>query len=112
MSDSIEGPVSNDAINRDCGENAISIWRKRLAFRAWHRGTREADLLIGSFADKTLPDLDGSGLEQFEDLLACPDPDLYDWMTGRTAPPQEHDHRVIAAFERVQVCRSSTLTRS
>ncbi len=82
-------------MNPDLKENATTIRRKRLLFRAWHRGTREADLLIGSFADKILPELDAEGLDLFEDLLACPDPDLYDWLTGRTVPPQEHDHRVM-----------------
>jgi antitoxin CptB len=74
---------------------AISIWRKRLLFRAWHRGTREADLLIGNFAERTLPELGEEGLKQFEALLACPDPDLYDWMTGRSLPPEDHENHVM-----------------
>ncbi len=79
----------------DCGENAIYTRRKRVKFRAWHRGTREADLLIGSFADKIVPELDERGLDQFETLLECPDPDIYDWMTGRSQPPPCHDHEIM-----------------
>jgi hypothetical protein len=38
---------------------ALDTLRRKLRFRAWHRGTREADLLIGSFADRHLHDSDG-----------------------------------------------------
>ncbi len=82
-------------MKREYGKIAISDRKKRLKFRAWHRGTREADLLIGSFADFVLPDLDESALDQFEELLQCPDPDIYDWMTGRSAPPSEHDNDIM-----------------
>lgn len=67
------------------------IRRKRLLFRAWHRGTREADLVLGSFAAAHLGGFDESQLDAFEALLECPDADLFDWLTGRTAPPSEHD---------------------
>ncbi len=95
------------AMNPDSNENAISIWRKRLAFRAWHRGTREADLLIGGFADKNLADFDEAGLSQFEALLACPDPDLYEWMIGRSSPPDIHDHRVMRLLKEFNFARSN-----
>jgi antitoxin CptB len=75
--------------------------RKRLLFRAWHRGTREADLILGSFADQHLAGLDESQLDRFEALLEVPEPDLFDWITGRAAPPPECDHdvtRLLLAF--------------
>jgi antitoxin CptB len=70
--------------------------RRKLGFRAWHRGTREADLLIGSFADRHLPEFGEAELCQFERLLAENDPDIYDWMTGRQPIPAEHDNPVTA----------------
>jgi len=68
--------------------------RKRLLFRSWHRGTREADLLLGSFADAHLAGFDEAQLDRYEALLELPDPDLFDWMTGRCAPPCDHDNDV------------------
>jgi antitoxin CptB len=77
------------------------IRRKRLQFRSWHRGTREADLILGSFAEANLAAFDESGLDRYESLLECPDADLFDWITGRTAPPPEYDTdvtRLLLAF--------------
>jgi antitoxin CptB len=77
------------------------IRRKRLLFRSWHRGTREADLLLGSFAEANLAGFDEARLDRYEALLECPDADLFDWITGRTAPPAESDTdvtRLLLAF--------------
>ncbi len=92
----------------DYGQNAISDRKKRLKFRAWHRGTREADLLIGSFADLALPDLDELGLQQFEELLQCPDPDIYDWMTGKAVPPIEHDNEIMRRLKEFRFVSSDS----
>ncbi|MGM0562206.1 MAG: succinate dehydrogenase assembly factor 2 [Pseudomonadota bacterium] len=69
--------------------------RKRLRFRSWHRGIREMDLLVGSFADKRLAELDAEQLSRYEELLLESDPDLYAWMTGRAEPPDELNHDVM-----------------
>jgi len=63
--------------------------RKRLLFRSWHRGTREADLILGSFAEANLGRFDEGRLDRYEALLECPDADLFDWITGRTPPPPD-----------------------
>ncbi|TMK35429.1 MAG: succinate dehydrogenase assembly factor 2 [Alphaproteobacteria bacterium] len=77
------------------------IRRKRLFYRAWHRGTREADLLLGSFAEAYLCAFDAAQLDRFEALLECPDAELFDWINVRAAPPAEYDHdvtRMLLAF--------------
>ena len=71
------------------------IRRKRLLFRAWHRGTREADLILGSFGDAHLPGFDAGQLDRFEALLDCPDAELFDWINARAVPPPEYNHDVI-----------------
>ena len=79
----------------------LDIRRKRLLYRSWHRGTREADLLLGGFADAHLAGFDGTRLDRYEALLECPDADLFDWITGRAAPPPEYDTdvtRLLLAF--------------
>ncbi|HEY9548759.1 MAG TPA: succinate dehydrogenase assembly factor 2 [Kiloniellaceae bacterium] len=76
--------------------------RKRLRFRSWHRGTKEMDLLIGSFADAHLSGFGRDQLDRFEALLDVPEPVVYDWVLGRSDPPAEHDHdvtRLLLAFE-------------
>ena len=69
--------------------------RKRLLFRAWHRGTRETDLLLGSFAERHLGGFGPAQLAEFERILEIDDPRLFDWLTGRSAPPPEHDGGVM-----------------
>ncbi len=69
--------------------------RKRLLFRSWHRGTREADLSLGRFAEAHLAAFDDRQLQRYEALLACDDADLIDWVGGRAAPPPELDHDVM-----------------
>jgi antitoxin CptB len=70
--------------------------RKRLRFRAWRRGFREIDLILGAFADAHLAELDEAGLEAFERLLEAPDQDVYEWITGRAPAPPEHDGPTLA----------------
>ena len=77
------------------------IRRKRLLLRAWRRGTREADLILGSFAETHLAGFDAARLDRFEALLDVPDADLFDWLWHRAAPPPEYDSdvtRLLLAF--------------
>ena len=69
--------------------------RKRLAFRAWHRGMKELDLLIGGFADRHLADLSPDQLDRFEALLDVPEPLMYAWLMGQARPPAAFDHDVM-----------------
>jgi len=77
---------------------SIKDRRNKLVFRAWHRGTREMDLLLGSFADAHVGTFTESQLDEFEHLLTCQDPDLYDWKCGRGAPEGEDDNAVMKLF--------------
>lgn len=77
--------------------------RERLRFRSWHRGTREMDTLLGRFADAHLAQFSPQELNAYEELLLCSDPDLFDWVTRKTAVPSEQDtpviRRLIAFFD-------------
>ncbi|MDX2104522.1 MAG: succinate dehydrogenase assembly factor 2 [Alphaproteobacteria bacterium] len=84
----------------------LVVRRKRLKFRAWHRGTRETDLMIGRFADSHLDHFDTADLDRFEALIEVPDLVLFDWLTGRAEPTPEFDHAVfrqMAAFVQTPV---------
>jgi antitoxin CptB len=65
--------------------------RRRLLFRSWHRGIREADLLMGRFADSCIGELSEAELDQYESLLEVPDHDLYVWVTGEMEIPALYD---------------------
>ena len=56
--------------------------RRRLLFRSWHRGTREADLIMGRFADAHIEGFSDAELDQYEHLLDAIETDLLAWVTG------------------------------
>lgn len=68
---------------------------KKLLFQSRHRGTREADFLIGGFAERHLRDLSDAEIDTFERLLAEPDPDIVDWVLDRTPAPAAHQGRIL-----------------
>lgn len=70
--------------------------RKKLKFRAWRRGFREIDLILGGFADRNLVAMDEAGLAAFEALLEASDQDVYEWITETALPPPEHDTPTLA----------------
>ena len=70
--------------------------RKKLKFRAWRRGFREIDLILGPFADRRLDALDGASLDAFEALLHANDQDVYAWIMEYQAAPPEHDTPTLA----------------
>jgi antitoxin CptB len=76
----------------------IETRRKKLLFRAQRRGFKEVDLIFGAFADAHLAGLDGGQLDRFEALLAVPDWQIYEWLTGATPVPAEHNNDVFAAL--------------
>jgi antitoxin CptB len=65
--------------------------RRRLLYRAWHRGTREMDLIMGRFADAVISELTEADIDAFETLSEVPDPDLYAWLSGGRPVPAEYD---------------------
>ena len=76
-------------------DGADAVRRRRLTFRAWHRGMREVDLLLGRFADASVAGMDEENLAAFEALLDLPDPEILSWLTGKTTVPREHDTRFV-----------------
>ena len=71
----------------------------RLSFRAWRRGFREADLILGPFADLRLPFMSDAELTQFEALLEVPDQDLFPWLIRREPCPAEWQGPVMDAIQ-------------
>jgi antitoxin CptB len=70
--------------------------RKRLTLRAWRRGFREMDLILGSFADSRAAAMSEAELVAFEALLEEPDQEVYDWILGRAPAPAIHESPLLA----------------
>ncbi len=69
--------------------------RRRLLFRATHRGTHENDLLIGGFVAARLADFSAGDLDELEALLEMLDVDLADYLTGRRPIPPRDDSPML-----------------
>lgn len=72
--------------------------RRRLLYRATHRGTYENDLMIGGFVRARLARFTPAELDAVEALMELPDAELADWLTGRLPVPPEHDTPMLRAI--------------
>jgi antitoxin CptB len=73
--------------------------RKRILFRAWHRGMREMDLIMGRFAEQNLDTMSDADLDVFELLIEAQDRDLLSWITNREPTPVNYDTAVFQALK-------------
>ena len=83
------------------GPAGLDERRRKLRYRAWHRGTREMDLVLGRFADAQLTAMSAAELDAFEALMEAPDPDLFGWIVGQAPVPVTFDgalFRRLVAF--------------
>lgn len=76
-------------------DGKMDAHRRKLTFRAWRRGFREMDLLMGGFADAHMARLDEDGVAEFERLLSVPDWEVYAWLIGQKPVPPNHAGPVL-----------------
>ncbi|BCH25094.1 FAD assembly factor SdhE [Mesorhizobium sp. L-8-3] len=69
--------------------------RRKLLFRSWHRGMREMDLILGTFADAEIGALTEIEIDQYEGLLDIPDTKLLPWITGERPIPADQDSPIL-----------------
>lgn len=84
----------------DKGENP-EIRRKRLRFRSWHRGIKEADILLGNFADNHIMDLSEPDLDDYENLLRESDSDIVAWITSVREAPEHLKTNVMTMLQAI-----------
>ena len=72
---------------------------KRLRYRAWHRGTREADMLIGGFFDAHHQRWSDDEMAWFEQLLEEQDVDILAWALGTAAAPERFEGPMLRALQ-------------
>ena len=82
----------------DTDPQPLEIRRRRLLFRATHRGTQENDLLIGRFVSAHIDALSEADIAELEELLEYPENLLADWLTGREPIPDALDSPLVRAM--------------
>ena len=82
-------------------DDELDFRRRRIAYRAWHRGTREADMMVGGFADRYSASWGPAELDWFEILLEETDVDIMAWGLGRQAVPAHLAGPMMDAFQRL-----------
>jgi antitoxin CptB len=81
----------------------LDVRRRRLLFRAWHRGTREMDLIMGRFADTFLKGMSDAELDEFERLNEVADDTLYAWVAGGVQAPPSYDTALLQRLRAMQI---------
>jgi antitoxin CptB len=74
---------------------------RRLKFRAWHRGTREADYMIGCFFDAHHTGWDAAAMDWFEALLDEDDVEIMAWALGTQAVPARYSGPLMEALRKL-----------
>jgi len=83
-------------------DNADAVRRRKIIFRAWHRGIREMDLLLGAYVDKNIRTMSAAELEKLEHIMHYEDSDLLHYFTGEAAVPADIDDKM---FDGILSCR-------
>ncbi len=86
-----ETPINgqDDMSGSTLSTSELDVRRRRILFRCWHRGMKEMDLLLGRFADARLVSLTEDQLDSLEALMEIGDQELFAWMSGRKAAPED-----------------------
>ena len=74
---------------------------KQLHFRAWHRGTREADFMIGGFFDRYSAGWETAELDWFEKLLEQDDVDVMAWAIGTQPVPEAFQGELMTLMQKL-----------
>jgi antitoxin CptB len=73
----------------------------RARFRSWHRGTREADYMMGGFFDRYHASWGEAELAWFEALLDADDVDVMAWALGSAAPPEHLAGELLTTMQKL-----------
>lgn len=72
------------------------IRRKRLLWRATHRGIKEMDLILGGFVTRNLQSFSEAEVAELERIMEIPDQDMLSWATRQQPVPAEHTSALLA----------------
>ena len=74
----------------------IDTRRKRLLWRATHRGIKEMDLILGGFVTRNLASFSEGEISELERIMDIPDQDMLTWATRQAEVPAEHASPLLA----------------
>jgi antitoxin CptB len=74
----------------------LALRRRRIRVRAWRRGMREMDILLGGFVDARIATLGEGDIAALEALLDAPDAEALNWFSGAAPVPAQHDTPLFA----------------
>ena len=77
--------------------------RKKLIFRSEHRGTKEMDLILGTFSRAFIPTATQEQVDAYDELLNESDPDLYNWISMREDVPADNDNIILSQLIGYQI---------
>ncbi len=80
--------------------------RKQLIFRSWHRGTREMDMILGSYAEQHIETMSANDLNEYAAFLEISDPELYNWYMRKEAVPNNLDTPLMQSYLNHQVVKA------
>jgi len=76
--------------------NDLETYKKKIIYKASHRGSKEMDILLGNFINKYIELFNENELNIFDSILDCDDDDIYQWMIGKKDVPTRYENRVFS----------------
>lgn len=89
-------PTDPSSDDRSDQPPALDGRRRRLLFRATHRGMQETDRLFGGYVAPRIATLTDAELDALEEIMEFQDADLADWLVGRRPVPLERRSPLLA----------------
>jgi len=87
--------MSQNETTQSASAPILDARRRRIVYRANHRGTHETDLLIGGFVAPRIATMSEDELDALEAVMELQDADLTDWLMGRAPIPTEKDSPML-----------------
>lgn len=81
-------------------DHDLETRRRRALYRAQHRGTKELDIVIGTYAEAKLAAMPEAELAHFEQFLQIPEPDIEAAVFGRRALSEAAMEPLVLAIRR------------
>lgn len=81
--------LENTMTGSKLSNQELDIRKRKLVFRAWHRGIREMDLVLGQYVDAHVVEMDDETLTKMEFIMSFEDRDLLTWVTGEVPTPPD-----------------------
>jgi antitoxin CptB len=83
--------------------NKLEILKNKIKYRASYRGTKEMDILLTSFINSIMNDLEYSELLNLDNFLNCNDEDIYNFYLNKIPIASFKDRRILDLFQNFKI---------